>query len=314
MLPQDPQETTQELADNAQDLAQNAQELANQVGGNSILDALFNQFTAMMAVIPALLKAGIILLVGWLLAKVVAKVIKRLLEAIGVDRLAQKLMEIDLFQQSNFKLIPSRLISGLVYYFIFIVFFMAAVEAMGLTMISKLLQDFITYIPNGLTAFAILVIGIFIADAVKKFLVSACQSLGIASGNLIANVVFYFILLNILLIALRQAQLQTKFMEDNISIMLAGVAGAFAIGYGLASRKIMSNLLASFYNRGKIKIGDEVTVDGMRGEVITITNNDLVLRSDESEYIIPYSKVTAEGVEIHSRRAVGPALPPNLEG
>lgn len=311
MLPQDPNETTQNLADNAQELAQNAQDLADQTGGGGFIDLILAQFQTMLEVIPALFKAGIILLIGWLLAKIAAKVLSKVLTSIGVDRLAEKVMQIDFFEQSKINLVPSKIISAVVYYFILIVFIMAAVQAMGLTVISELLQDFIIYIPNGITAFALLILGVFVADAVKKILISTCKSLGIASGNLIANVVFYFILLNMLLIALRQAQLQTSFMEDNISILLAGVAGAFAIGYGLASRKIMSNLLASFYNRGKIKIGDDVTISGMRGEVVSITSNDLVLRSDESEFIIPYSVVTGEGVEIHSRREVGPALPPN---
>jgi hypothetical protein len=268
----------------------------------------------MLDVIPALIKAAVIMLVGWLLAKLIASLIKRLLGAVGVDRLAEKLMEIDLLKESNINLVPSKIISGIVYYFISIVFAMAAVEAMGLQMISNLLQDFITYIPNGITASIILIVGIFIADAVKKLLVTTCRSLGITSGNLIASIVFYFILMNIVLIALRQAQLQTKFMEDNLSIILAGAAGAFAIGYGLASRDIMSSLLASFYNRGKIKVGDEITVEGMRGEVVTINNNDLILRAEDSEFIVPYSKVTKSGVEIHSRRSVGPALPPNQGG
>lgn len=311
MLPQDPNETTQELAQNAQQLADNAQQLADQTGSGGVLVLLYKQFEVMLAVVPALFRALIILLVGWLLAKIIAKVIRKVLMSIGVDRLARKLMKIDFFEQSNINLVPSTIISGVVYYFILIVFVMAAVEAMGLTMISELLQDFIAYIPNGLTACALLVLGIFVADAVKKIIVSTCRSLSISSGNLIANVVFYFILLNILLIALRQAQLQTRFMEANITVVLAGVSGAFAIGYGLASRKIMSNLLASFYNRGKIRIGDEVTISGMRGEVVSINSNDLVLRSDESEYIIPYALVTGQGVEIHSRRAAGPALPPN---
>lgn len=307
-------ETTQDLADNAENLAQNAQQLADQTENSGILDILYAQLAALLGVIPAILKAVVILLIGYLLAKILAKILRRLLESIGVDALAERLMRIDFLKTSRVKLVPSIILSKLVYYFVFIVFLMAAVEAMGLNMISQLLHDFIAYIPNGLTALAILVLGIFIADAIKKLIVTTCRSLGITSGNLIANVVFYFILLNILLIALRQAQLQTSFMEDNISILLAGIAGAFAIGYGLASRDIMSNLLASFYNRGKIKVGDEVTIGEMRGEIVTINNNDLILRAEESEYIVPFSKVTEAGLEIHSRREAGPALPPNKEG
>jgi hypothetical protein len=73
----------------------------------------------------------------------------------------------------------------------------------------------------------------------------------------------------------------------------------------------MTSLLAGFYSRDKFHIGDEVTIDGKRGEVITINNNNIILRSDESEHVVPYSKVTSEGVEIHTRRDKGPALPPH---
>jgi small-conductance mechanosensitive channel len=105
-------------------------------------------------------------------------------------------------------------------------------------------------------------------------------------------------------------------MEDNVSIILAGVAGAFAIGYGLASKEVMTSLLAGFYSRDKFYIGDKVTGGGKRGEVVTINNYDIILRSttEESEYVIPYSKVLSEGMEIHTRRDKGPALPPPQKG
>jgi hypothetical protein len=180
--------------------------------------------------------------------------------------------------------------------------------------ISDMMVSTIAYIPNAITAFVVLLIGVFIADSIKKVVAAACRGLGISAGNLIASIVFYFILLNIILIALRQAQLQTEFMEDNISIIVAGVVGAFAIGYGLASRHLMGSILASFYNRGRIRVGDEISVEGKRGEVITINNNALTLRGEDSDFIIPFSKVASEGVEIHSRPDAGPALPPHEEG
>ncbi len=281
---------------------------------SSILIALQDQVLAMLSVIPALIKAGLIMLVGWLLAKLMATLMKRLLSAIGADKLAGKLMQVDFFRESKISLVPSKLVSSIVYYFFIIIFAMAAVDAMGLQMLSQLLQDFIAYIPNAITALAVLLVGIFVSDAIKKVVLTTCRSLGISSGNLIANVIFYFVLLNIILIALRQAKLQTSFMEENISIILAGVAGAFAIGYGFASRDVMSSLLASFYSKGKVKVGDEVTIGTMRGEVITMNNSDLILRAEESEYVVPFSMVLKEGLEIHSRRAAGPALPPNQVG
>lgn len=270
----------------------------------------------MLNVIPALIKGLVILVIGYILAKIFHRLILKFLGAIGVDKLADKLMSIEMFEKSNFDLVPSRIVAGCIYYFIIIIFTMAAVEAMGLKIISDLLKDLIEYIPNGVTAFIILIFGIFIADSIKKLVYTTCQALGVASGALIANIIFYFVLLNMVLISLRQAKLETEFMEDNLSVILAGIAGAFAIGYGLASRHTISSLLASFYHRDKFHVGDEVTIDEKRGEVVTINNNMIILRSleEESEYVIPYSKVATDGVEIHTRREKGPALPPHEQG
>ena len=278
----------------------------------SIVEILRVQALQLLNIIPALIKAVVILVVGIVLAKVLRNVIRRALEAIRVDQLVDRLMQIDFFRDNNISLIPSRVVSSAVYYFVLIVFTMAAVEALGMQIISDLLTDFIEYIPSGVTAFLILIFGIFLADAIKRIVLGACRSLGIAAGNLIANVVFYFILLNIVLIALRQAKLQTDFMEDNISIILGGLAGAFAIGYGLASRHVMGNLLSSFYNRDRIRVGDEISFQGQRGEVIQVSHVSIVLRGEDSEFIVPFSKLSSEGVQIHTRRESGPALPPNL--
>lgn len=280
---------------------------------SSIYEVLRLQALQLLEVIPAILKAAVVFIIGLILAKILMNGILRLLAALGVDRLAERIMSAEFFAANNIKLVPSRIISGFVYYFMLIIFTMAAVEALGMRIISDLMADFIDYIPHAVTAFVILLFGIYVADAIKKVVLSACRSLGITSGNLIANVIFYFIFLNIILIALRQARLQTTFMETNISIMLAGAAGAFAIGYGLAARDIMGNMLAGFYNRNRIRVGDEVTINRQRGEVILMGSTSLTLRSEDSEIIVPFSKLSSEGVEIHSRRASGPPLPPNAD-
>ncbi|NJB86883.1 hypothetical protein GGR26_002660 [Lewinella marina] len=279
---------------------------------NSAIDLLRLQAYELLSVIPALLKAAFIFLVGYLVARVLYQVVRRLVTATGLDRLTERLMSIDFFRRSTVRVSPSRILAAFVYYFTLIVFTMAAVNALGMDMLSALMGNLVAYLPNAIVAFLILIGGIFLADFVKRMVVSACRSLGIPSDNLIGNVVFYFILLNIILIALRQAQLQTEFMETNISIILAGVAGAFAIGYGLASRHIMSNILASFYNRNQLRVGDEISIDGKRGEVVQLNNVSITLRSEESEYTIPFSKLSTEGFEMHSRREVaGPRLPPH---
>ncbi len=279
---------------------------------DSAFDILRLQAYQVLTALPALLKAAAIFAIGYVLAKVFYQLVRRLTAASGLDRLTEHLLHIDLFRKAKLRVLPSRLIAAIVYYFILIVFTMSAVHALGMDMLSEMMAHLVAYLPNAIIAFIVLIGGIFLADFVKKLVLTACRSLGIASGNLIANAIFYFILLNIVLIALSQAQLQTDFMETNISIILAGIAGAFAIGYGMASRHIMSNILSSFYNRNQIRVGDEVSIDGKRGEVIQLNNVSITLQAEDSEYTIPFSKLSSDGFEMHSRRSERPALPPNL--
>ncbi|PHI20497.1 hypothetical protein CEQ90_07025 [Lewinellaceae bacterium SD302] len=280
----------------------------------SIADILQAQLMGLLTLLPSLLKAVVVLIIGILIAKLLRKLVRKGVELIGLDKLAAKLNEVDMLQQANIEIKVSKLLGNIVYYFVLLVFVMTAIEALGMQMISQLLVDFINYIPQALTALLVLLLGLFLADFIKKIVRTTCLSLGINAGNMIGTVIFYFIFLNIILIALRQAELQTEFMENNISVILAGVAGAFAIGYGLASKNVMANILASFYNGGRLMVGDEVTIEGRRGEVIALSTNAITLRSEESELVIPFSKLSEVGVEIHSRRGEENALPPHEKG
>ena len=76
---------------------------------------------------------------------------------------------------------------------------------------------------------------------------------------------------------------------------------AFSIGYGLASRPLMSNMLSAFYNRDRFQLDDELTVEGQRGRVIGMDNTTLTLRVEEGEVIIPLSKLAGDKYIIHRR-------------
>lgn len=268
---------------------------------DQILKTITTQLMAMLDIIPSLLTAFVVFLVGLVLAKTLRRVIGKLLAKSGVDKLADRLNNIDMVANTDIDIKPSSMISGMVYYLVLFVFTMAAVDVLGMEAISDLMTDIINYIPKALSAFFVFLIGILFCDLIKKMVQTACESLGIGSAKLLANVIFYFLFLNVALITLKQAELQTTFMENNISIILGGVIFAFSIGYGLASRPLMSNMLAAFYNKGRFVVGDEITVDGQRGEVINMDTTTLTLRMKEGELIVPLSKLSNNHYIIHRR-------------
>ena len=73
---------------------------------------------------------------------------------------------------------------------------------------------------------------------------------------------------------------------------------AFSFGYGLASRDLIANYLAGYYNKNKIRVGDDVRVIGVRGKVVMIDATSLILQTPERAIIVPLSKLTTEKVEV----------------
>lgn len=268
---------------------------------DKIIETIKEQLMAMFDVIPGLLTALVVFVIGLILAKVIRNVIGRLLAKSGIDRLAEKLNDIDLISNTRVELKPSRLIASIIYYLILFIFIMAAVDVLGMAAISELMTDMINYLPKAISAFFVFLVGLLFCDLIKKMVQATCESLGISSARLLANVVFYFLFLNVALITLKQAELQTTFMENNISIILGGVILAFSIGYGLASRPLMTNMLAAFYNKDRFQMDDELTVEGQRGRVIAMDSTTLTLRVEEGEVIIPLSKLSQDKFVIHRR-------------
>jgi len=257
--------------------------------------------TSFASVIPNLLGALAVLIIGLIISRLASKFVRRILVAIGADKLADRLNEIEVVYKSNIQLAPSKLLSKVVYYFLLFIFVVAATDILNMPVISQLMGEILNYIPVLISAMAVFVVGLLISDFLKNMVKTACDSLGIPASGLISSIVFYFLFLNIVMIALSQARIDTEFIQDNLSIILAGVVLAFAIGYGFASRNIVANFLASFYNRGKINVGDTIGIDGVRGKVIRMDNSTITLEGEGREVLIPLSKLASEKVDIFKR-------------
>ncbi|MBK6620742.1 MAG: mechanosensitive ion channel [Saprospirales bacterium] len=262
-------------------------------------DIFYDLLRQFLAVLPSLTGALLILLIGWLIAKSLSRLIKKLLSRSGVDALAERLNRIELVEKARIRIVPSVLLAKVIYYVLMLVIALAATDVLGIEAVSNLMADIIAYVPNLLTAFLLLFVGLLFADFAKGIVLSATKSIGIPSAGLIANFIFYFILISVAMSALGQAGIDTEFLRANLTILIAGGVLAFALGYGLASREMMANFIASFYSKDKVKLGDTIRIGEVQGEVVAMDNSSLTLEGEDKKLIIlPLSKLTSENVVI----------------
>ena len=251
-----------------------------------------------LSVIPNVVGALMVFIIGYLFAKLIAGIIRRALKALGVDKIGDKLNEIDIVQDNNVRIVPSTIFAKIFYYIILLMITVLATDVLKVEAVSKLMSDLVAFTPNVLVAFIMIGIGLLVADALKGVVKSACESFSIPSSKLIGNVVFFLVLIVVLVSALSQLGIETNFMISVITIILGGIVLAFSIGYGLASRGTMANFLASRQNDSKFKIGDTIAIDGTQGVIIDIDNSSITLQTEDRRVIIPIHKFASEKIEV----------------
>lgn len=260
------------------------------------LELLFTQF---MSNVDNIIGAILILIIGIIISKIASIVFSKLLRSIQIDKFGDKLNDIDIIEKANIKIVLSKIFGKVIYYFLLLFFMVAASDVLNMPAISNLVTGMFNFIPRLIVGFIILIFGILLSDSIRAMVQTTLSSLGIASAKMIASFLFYFLFINVVISAIAQAEINTAFLEQNISIIIAGAVLAFAIGYGLASKDSVANFLASFYSKGKISLGDKVTIGDLTGEIIELDRNSVTIESDSRHIIFPLKTIMNEKIILH---------------
>jgi len=245
--------------------------------------------------LPRMILAAILVMLGMLIGKIIARLVSKFFDKIGVDHFLGRLGNIEVLNKTPLRFRSGKIIAKLIYYFFFFLFVLIAVDILEIQALSEIITLLFTYLPRLISAIFVFLLGIFLADLLRGFVRTACYSMDIPAASLISNLVFYFIFVNIALIALEQSGIETGFIQINLSIILAGIMLAFALGYGAASKPILSNILSGYYNRNKIQIGDTIKIEEVEGIIVAIDSGSFTIKTDEKTWVtLPLHKLTTE--------------------
>ncbi len=178
--------------------------------------------------IPKLLFFFIVLIVGFLIAKVAAKATNGILERVGFDNAVERGGVKQALANSQYD--ASDIVAKLVKYAIILFTLVIAFNVFGPNPISELLQDVIAFLPKLIVAIVIVVVAAAIAKAVKD-LVSNMLG-GLSYGKTIANIASIFILFLGVIAALNQVGVATAVTTPVLITILATIGGVIVVGAG----------------------------------------------------------------------------------
>jgi len=203
--------------------------------------------------LPTLIGILVILIVGWIVAAALKNVVVKLLKAIQFDVASEKSGLSDVLRKGGIKNTLSELMGGLIYWVVMLLVFMAALNALGMTVVASLLDKVILYIPNVIAAIFIISLGIFFASIIGSIVMTASMNAGIKQAKLLSQVTQTVIVIFAAIMTLEQLNIATAILNTTITVLLGAIGLAVAIAVGLGSKDIAGKLMQELLDNLKRK-------------------------------------------------------------
>ena len=214
-----------------------------------IADPIRQMLTKMMAYLPILLGALIILIVGWIVAKVIRRAVDWLLKTVRFDTMADKTGISEVLRKGDLKITAREVVSGLVYWLIIIMVLVMTVDALGLPKSSDVLASLFAYIPKVIAALLVLVVAMFLASFVSGIVRTACGNANLPRPELIADVSRWAIIIFAATIAMEQLGIAPLLVGTAFNIILGGIVLALALAFGLGGKDAAARYLDELKKR-----------------------------------------------------------------
>lgn len=204
--------------------------------GTAVLTAFANALDLFLTFIPKLFGFLVILIVGLIVASLVAKGITALLRKTGFDRMADRIGITRVERSMHTRLDAAGVLGKVAYWFVLLIFLIPAVDALGLTTVSTILNQIIAFIPNVFVALLVLFLGTLLATFIADALRSAISRTSIGNPGILAGIAKWTIIGFAALIALEQLQIAPALFNELFAAVVGAAALAFALAFGLGGQ------------------------------------------------------------------------------
>ncbi len=209
----------------------------------AVMQSLSDGLGAILAALPALIGALIILIIGFIIAKVLQGVTTRLLQSMGFEGWMESGGIKQFFERSQTKQTPLSILGKLVFWLVFFIAITMAVDTLGISAISDVLAQFIAYIPQIIAAILILVLATLLANFVAGIVRGATGS------EVAGSIAQYGIIVFAAFAALTQLGIAEELIAPTFLILLGAVALAAALAFGLGGQGVARQVVEDGYQK-----------------------------------------------------------------
>lgn len=260
----------------------------------SLISAMTALWSKVAGFIPNLFVALVLVLLGFVVAKLLDTLLSKLLGKVGLDRLMTGTGLTKMLSRIGIQVSVSTLIGKIVYWFVLLIFLVSAAEALGLQRVSATLDVLALYLPKVFGAALVLLAGVLLAQLVSSLVRGAAEGVGLEYSHGLGRVAQGLVIIISISVAIGQLEVKTDLLNNVIAIVLISVGLAVALALGLGSREIASQILAGIYVRELYQVGQQVRVGEVEGQIEEIGTVKTIVLTEAGELVSVANRVMLE--------------------
>ena len=256
----------------------------------SFKDWLDAAIAAVPEPVPAVVGALLLVVVGWGVAKLFS-VLGRALSQRALDRLSTEHAVTGALDASGVRQVAPRLIGMFFFWGVLALFGVAAVEVLGLPILTDLFGRLAAYLPNIVAATALIIGGLAAARLARGATARAAALMGLEQqANALAGFIHVLIITIAGVMAFEQLGLHGRVLELILAVTLGSVLAAAGLAFALGARTAVANIVAARYVTQLCHVGQEVRIDNVQGTVVAFTSTAVIIESKDGRVIVPAAR------------------------
>jgi hypothetical protein len=226
--------------------------------GNSLEEATDGIF----GFLPNLLGFLLILLIGFVIAKVVSTIARKALQKAGLDRRLQSSDAHNYVEKVMPGASPSNGIATGVFWLIFVFFIFSAIGALQIPALTTFMNQVLAYLPNVIVAIIIFVLASLIAGGVAAAVGKVMGDT--PTGKIVATIVPALVMVIAMFMILEQLQIAPEIVRIAFGATMFALALGLALAFGLGGRGVAQQMLEDAYRKGREQ-REQVKADMQQG-------------------------------------------------
>lgn len=264
------------------------------MNGESIAVQLENLLKSLLSelvlLVPRIIVGLLIILAGWILARVVQKLIIKLflyLDGKLNTWLRSRYLSVDLQSSAQF-------IGKTVFWIIVLISIAIVSQILGLPVLTTWFDGLVGYLPNILAAVVILFAGIIVGRLLGDLIGSTVSRTGVSKTDNVRKFIQFVVLFIAAVIAIDQIGIDIQFLTNLVVIVVATLLFGAALAFGFGARTSVSNILGSYYVQKTYQEGNTIQIGDITGVIVKITPTAVYLKTESGLVTIPAKNFNEE--------------------